>query len=115
MHELSLVLSMLELAEAAARREGASQIEVIHLDLGDLSGVVPEALDFAFASARQGTMAESARLEVHRIPAVAYCEDCQQSFELDNRYGIALCPSCDALCSGLQQGFEMNLRQLEVI
>jgi len=114
MHEFSLVMSMLDLAEKAARADGARRISAIHLEIGALAGVVPEALEFAFEGARVGTMAEHARLEVTYLPAIAYCATCQSEFELDNRFGIAVCPSCDTPSADLRQGRELQLAHLEV-
>ncbi len=114
MHEFGLVISMIDLAEEAARKEGADVIEAIHVEIGALSGVVPEALEFAFGGARAGTMAATARLEVTYIPAIAYCATCQSEFELDNRFGIAMCPTCDTPSADLRQGREMHVSHLEV-
>jgi hydrogenase nickel incorporation protein HypA/HybF len=114
MHEFALVMSMLDLAERSARAEGATRIEAIHLEIGALAGVVPEALDFAFGGAKQGTMAEGARLEVDYLPAIAHCASCEADFELDNRFGIALCPICDTPSAELRQGRELQLSHLEV-
>ena len=114
MHEFGLVISMIDLAEEAARKDGASRIEAIHVEIGALSGVVPEALEFAFGGAREGTMAAHARLEVTYLAAIAYCATCQSEFELDNRYGIAMCPSCDTPSADLRQGREMHVSHLEV-
>jgi hydrogenase nickel incorporation protein HypA/HybF len=114
MHEFSLVVRMLDLAEEAARAQGARRIDAIHLEVGALAGVVPEALEFAFGGARQGTMAEDARLEVAYLPAIAYCATCEGTFELDNRFGIAVCPTCDGPSADLRQGRELHLTHLEV-
>lgn len=114
MHEIGLVVSMLRMSEEAAKTDGARRIDVIHLEVGALAGVVPEALEFAFTAARQGTMAEDARLEVTYLPAVAYCLGCDVEFEIDNRFGIALCPRCDTPSADLRQGRELNVTHLEV-
>lgn len=115
MHELSLMESMLELAEDAARQEGARGIEAIHLDIGALAGVVPEALEFAFAGLKEGTLAEQAALKVRYLPAVAHCEPCGLEFELDNDFGVALCPACETPTATLRQGRELRLSHLEVV
>ena len=114
MHEFSLVMSMIDLAEKAARAEGARRITRLRLEIGALAGVVPEALEFAFDGARVGTMAEDAALEVTYLPAIAYCATCQSEFELDNRFGIAVCPACDVPSADLRQGRELTLASLEV-
>ncbi len=114
MHEFSLAVSMVELAQAAARREGAERIEAIHVEIGALSGVVPEALEFAFLGAREGTMAAAARLEITYRQGVAFCAACQTEFVIDNRFGIAVCPTCEVPSAELREGREMHVSHLEV-
>lgn len=55
MHELSIALSLVELAAEAAANAGAERVEAVHLRVGALAGVVPEALQFSFAIAARGT------------------------------------------------------------
>ena len=40
----------------------------IRLRIGALSGVVPEALEFAFEALRPGTLAEKAELAIESVP-----------------------------------------------
>ena len=47
MHELSIALSIVDMAQEEAERRSA-QVEAVHLELGALAGVVKEALLFAF-------------------------------------------------------------------
>jgi hydrogenase nickel incorporation protein HypA/HybF len=114
MHEFSLVVSMLDIAEDAARAEGARRITRIHVEIGALAGVVPEALTFAFEGARIGTLAADAQLEVTYLPAIAYCAVCAKVFELDNRWGIAMCPDCDTPSGDLRQGRELQVADVTV-
>ncbi len=107
-------MSLINVAEDAARAERAERIEAIFVEIGALAGVVPEALEFAFGGAREGTMAADARLEVTYLPAIAYCASCRSEFELDNRFGIAVCPVCDSPSADLRQGREMHVSHLEV-
>jgi hydrogenase nickel incorporation protein HypA/HybF len=114
MHEFSLAVRMVELAETAARREGAGRIDRVHVEVGALSGVVPEALEFAFRGAREGTIAAGASLEVTLVPGVAYCAGCGDEFAVDHALGIAVCPSCDRPSSELRRGTELRVSHLEV-
>ncbi len=115
MHELSLVQRILEIAEAYARREGAGAIREIGLRVGALSGVEKEALEFAFEAAKQGTLAQQARLAVQWIPPVSFCQGCMTEFEFDNPFGIALCPHCQQPSATLRQGIELEVEYLEVV
>lgn len=114
MHEFSLVVSMIDIAESAARAEGARRITRIHVQIGALAGVATEALTFAFQGARLGTLAEDARLDVTNLPAIAYCAACAKEFELDNRWGIAMCPDCDTPSGDLRQGRELRVVDVTV-
>ena len=60
MHELSIMQSALNQALREARRAGAARVHQIRLRIGVLSGVVPDALQFAFEALTPGTAAEGA-------------------------------------------------------
>jgi hydrogenase nickel incorporation protein HypA/HybF len=115
MHEFALVVGMLDLAERHARDDGATRITALWVDVGALAGVVPEALTFAFEGARVGTLAHDAELHVNFLPGIAYCASCAATFPLDDRYGIAVCPTCDTPSADLRQGRELHLSRLEVV
>lgn len=114
MHEVGLARQVLDIAEAAAKEQGAQSITKVGLRIGAMAGVVPDALSFAFEVARQGSMAEQAVLEVEYLPLVCYCESCQAVFEVEDRFGIALCPSCDEPSAEIRQGTEFTVSYLEV-
>lgn len=76
MHEAGLAASIIEIAEAEARKREAIAVRSVRLRLGEFTGVVAEALDFAFEALKRGTLLEDAVLEVERIPLVGSCPDC---------------------------------------
>jgi len=104
--------SALELAEDHARQAGATTISRISLRVGIVSGVVPEAMQFAFDVLRRNTMADSATLEIEAIPGVFRCSGCGGVFTLqDLRFD---CPSCHGLLSMEGGGADLELAQLEL-
>ena len=80
MHEVSLLESMLEIIREHAVRHQARRVHRVTLHVGDLSGVVPEALRFAFEVVTHGTIAENADLETVRVPVLCRCLNCQWTF-----------------------------------
>ncbi len=48
MHELSIALSMIEMATEESNKRGGAKVDVVHLKLGRLSGVVKDALLFSW-------------------------------------------------------------------
>jgi hydrogenase nickel incorporation protein HypA/HybF len=80
--------------------------------IGPLSGVVPEALEFAFEVVARGTMAEAARLEIERVPIVCHCAACAREFEAADM--LCECPECHQPSSEIRRGREMHLMSVEV-
>jgi hydrogenase nickel incorporation protein HypA/HybF len=112
MHELSIVMSIIEIAEDNAKRENASMITEIELEIGKQAGVVMEALEFAIESAKVGTMLEKAAWVVHDIPALARCTSCGHEFETGAL--CSPCPECGNPFSDIFQGRELRVKSLKI-
>ena len=112
MHEVSLMESALEAAERHAKGQNATRIHAITLNVGALSGVVPDALEFAFEAVTKGTMAEGATLTVITIPLACYCAGCDLEFEAEDI--TAACPTCGEWSPDVRRGQELHLASLEV-
>ena len=101
MHEVSLMKNLLRTVEDVAVREGGAPVHVIHLRIGELSGVNTDALSFAFEVLSKGTLAEKSRLEFERVPLRARCGDCGAEFHPDEfvfRCKKCGSPEIDVLC-----------------
>ncbi len=112
MHEVSLMQTTLDLALAHATQQGAQHIHWIKLRVGELSGVIPEALTLAFEIVIVGTIAADAQLEVETVPVICYCSTCQQDFQPDD--WVYRCPTCNQFTTDLRQGRDLELTAMEV-
>lgn len=112
MHELALAQGIVDVIEAQARRDDFTRVARVHLSIGRLAGVEPDALEFGFASVSRGTVAEGATLQIDRPPGVASCEDCGESAELAQR-GDA-CPGCGGYRLRVTGGDQLRVTELEV-
>lgn len=112
MHELSIVMSIIDIAEENARRENASVIIEIELDIGRQAGVVMEALDFAIESAKMGTMLEQAKWVINEIPTLARCPSCRREYEASDWFSP--CPDCQSPFSEVVQGRELRVKSLQI-
>lgn len=113
MHEVSLMENALELAKEHARTRQATRIHRIHIRVGRLSGVVSDALRFAFEGLKPGTLAEDAILELEEVEAVCLCKSCR--IEFPSTDWIHQCPSCGENREvAILQGSELELVSLEV-
>jgi hydrogenase nickel incorporation protein HypA/HybF len=111
-HEVGLIQGALALAVKQAEASGATQLHQLRLRVGALSGVVPEALDFAFDRVCQGTMADGARLEIESVPATWWCATCRLEFESESCW--CECPRCHAPGWELRRGRELELVSIEI-
>ena len=112
MHEFSIMQAALETAGQKTRDAGATQIHRLRLRVGALSGVVPEALRFAFEALKDKSLGAQAELEIETVPAVAFCTACAAEFAAaDIQYE---CPRCHRPSGRLRQGREMELAALEI-
>jgi hydrogenase nickel incorporation protein HypA/HybF len=109
MHELSIAMSMIEVATEEARRQGATQVNALYLKLGRLAGVVKEALLFSYDVACEGTPLEGSRLVIDEVAIVVFCPSCQAERTLDS-----LQPLCCSVC-GLPTPQVLRGRELEVV
>src|SRR4051794_27606785 len=94
MHELSIALGILDVAEEEAERHGG-RVLAIHLKLGPLSGVVKDALVSAYDLAREGPPRGGADLVVEEVAIAAFCPACETEQTLASVQELR-CPDCGA-------------------
>ncbi len=111
MHELSIALNLVEIAEAAAEGQ---PVQTVHLRLGAMAGVVKDALLFAYDVATKGTLLEGSRLDIEDVPLVIYCPRCRCERELASIQSLQ-CPVCGEFSADLRRGRELEIISLEVL
>ena len=112
MHELGITQSIVEIAERTAKQQGVGKILSVTVEVGSLSGVVPEAMEFCFEACSKGTLLEGAQLLIDNVPARARCQNCAREFLLEEL--LACCPECDSAASELLSGEELRIKEMEV-
>jgi hydrogenase nickel incorporation protein HypA/HybF len=112
MHELSIAMSIVELAEEEAERRGV-HVDAVHLKLGVLSGVVREGLLSCYEMACENTPLQGSRLVVEDVPVVIFCPSCRAQ-RLLNSIQLFCCPECGTPCSEIVQGKELEVIALEI-
>lgn len=95
LHELSLMAEIIKIVGEDARLNGIDRVNKIEVVVGDLSNVLPDALELAFfyfQKEASGLLSKDAELKIIREAAKAKCQTCLFEFAPD--YRIALCPKC---------------------
>lgn len=113
MHELSIAVSMVDMAVEESQRQGGTKVNAIHLKLGKLSGVVKDALLFSYDVVCEGTLLEGSRLIIKEIPIIVFCPKCETEtppVAINN----LCCPKCETPTPQVISGREMEVTALEI-
>lgn len=113
MHELSIALSVLDLAADQARSLRGARITAIRLRVGPLSGVMPRALLGAFELARVGTDFADCRLIIDQTPAIIRCPNCRADRAVESIQNMA-CAICGTASADVVGGRELEVCAMEI-
>ncbi|WP_329571538.1 hydrogenase maturation nickel metallochaperone HypA [Kitasatospora sp. NBC_01266] len=108
MHEMSIAVAVVEQVERAAREHGATAVEAIRLQVGELAGVVPQSLEFCFELACAETVLAGASLTVEPVPARARCSGCAREWAVGMPPDLG-CPHCPGVAGELLAGRELQI------
>jgi hydrogenase nickel incorporation protein HypA/HybF len=109
MHELSIAESVVD---AVLERTGERHVGSVRLQVGRLSGVVPEALLFCFELAAEGTALEGAELLIEERKGLGHCRACSEDFALEDLVVLCACGSADV---EVVAGRELQITSVEVV
>ena len=112
MHELSIIASLFDILVEKAKEQNAKKVVRVVLQVGKLSGVVPDFLESSFEIYRKGTLAEEAVLEIASVPLKLRCQSCSTEFVKDDY--IFSCPACDSTDLKILEGTELILEKIEL-
>ncbi len=109
MHELAITESVVDMV---LERTPGRQVARVHLRVGRLSGVVPDAMRFCFDLATSGTAMEGATLDIIEIPGRAHCRTCDAEFDLPDLILLCSCGSADV---GILRGQELEISSVDLV
>jgi hydrogenase nickel incorporation protein HypA/HybF len=113
MHELSIAMSIVEMAEEESERRGRARIQAVHLRLGLLSGVVREALLSSYEMACHATPLEGSQLLIEEVPVEVFCPRCQARRLVRSNQWFS-CPDCGTPTPNVVRGKELEIVALEI-
>lgn len=106
---MSLVESMVDLV---AERTQGRRVATVEVRVGALTGVVPEALEFCFDVATEGTGLAGARLVLDLVPGSITCRSCGRESPCPDRILLCDCGSADVAISG---GEELTVTSVSLV
>jgi hydrogenase nickel incorporation protein HypA/HybF len=106
---MSITQGIIDICEIHA---GGRRVLSIDVEIGELSNVVPDAVEFCFEACSQGTVLEGARINIIRIPGIGRCMDCAADTPLAAVFSA--CQRCGSYQVKIISGEEMRVREIEV-
>lgn len=114
MHELSLAEDLIEQLTQAAASEQALRVKRVTVTIGKYSGVEPDAFEFAFPFAAEGTVVEGAELVIQELPITVECRICHATSHPEpTQLACSKCHSDDVELKGGRE-FLIQSAELEI-
>ena len=113
MHELSVAMNLLDGVRETAARDGIDRVLAVHVRVGALSGIAPDALRFSWELATAGTVAADSALRIEDVPLAVFCDRCAGERTPRAATGL-VCPDCGSVCPNVVRGRELQLVAMEV-
>lgn len=114
MHELSIAISIVDGALEELRRSGAKGATAIHIRVGRLCGVNPDALLFSYGVAAQETVLARSRLVIELVEVAIYCPHCHMERPA-LAFPVLVCDACGTLAGRVVHGEELDITAMEVV
>ncbi|MDO8963760.1 MAG: hydrogenase maturation nickel metallochaperone HypA [Coriobacteriia bacterium] len=112
MHEMGIMASVLATVFEASEEAGATKVNIVRLTVGELTEIVPDALQFAWESQTPGTIAEGAVLDIRTGPGTSQCLTCGAEFSHDR--WDRTCTACGSLATQAISGNELRIDDIDV-
>lgn len=112
MHELGIVFHIISSVEQVAAENDLEKVSAVVLELGEVSGVVPDYLTDCWRwAAAKSELVSGSELKIETLPAVTHCGCCGRDYPTV-AHGRT-CPHCQSGDTWLLTGNEVNIKEIE--
>ena len=114
MHELGTIYYVIDTVEKLMEENDLKEVGSITLEVGEVSGIIPEYLQDFWTYARAKTEHfQNTELKIEILDAVTYCQDCGKTYPTVQYKKI--CPYCQSGNTFLVTGNEYNIKEIEAM
>ncbi len=114
MHELGIVMNVLEQVDALAAEYKAEKITKVTMEVGEVSTIVPDLFTDAFNWAKKKTdYLTDAALEMIIIEGRTYCRNCGETYRT-TEHGKT-CPHCGSGDTYLVTGDQVVIKDIDAV
>ena len=114
MHELGIVMQVVDEVEKVAQDNQVSKVISLTLEVGEVSSIVPDLFRDCFEWAKKRTEhLKECELDLIVLEAVTYCQSCGATYST-TKYGKT-CPHCSSTNTYLITGQEVTIKEIKVV
>lgn len=114
MHELGIVFYIIKDVVDVAKKNNATKVSTVNLDVGEVSGVINSyLLDCWKWAVKKEPLMKECELKIKDIHAISYCNNCHKQFDTV-KYGKK-CPKCNQENTYLLKGNQVEISNIEII
>lgn len=110
MHELGIILEVVEQVKQVALENDVAKIEKLILQVGELSSMIPKYMKKIYPAAVDGTILEDSELVIETIPGNGKCRECGTVYNLVEEH--AVCPDCGGKSFEMLSGDEFIIKEI---
>lgn len=110
MHELGICDAMLKMVRGIMQEEELEEIQRITVEVGSLSGVMPNFLADCWVAVTDGTELQDVEFVIEELAGTARCLDCGEEFIAD--LNDLSCPKCRGKKLMPMTGRDLTLKEI---
>jgi hydrogenase nickel incorporation protein HypA/HybF len=110
LHELGVLINVIETVENLAKENGLTKIDTLVLQIGELSSMIPKYIEACYPAAVDGTLLHETKLKIEILPGNAICKKCNKVFNLIEN--SSKCPNCGSEEWELLCGKEFMIKEI---
>lgn len=112
MHELGICDAMLKMVRGIMQEQEIDEVSRITVEVGSLSGVMPNFLADCWVAVTDGTELQDAEFVIEELQGTARCLDCDAEFVAD--LNDLSCPACGGKKLKPLTGRDLTLKEILV-
>lgn len=110
MHELGICDALLKMVRGIMKDEELERVDKITVEVGTLSGVMPNFLADCWVAVADGTELEKTEFVIEELAGTAQCMDCGEEFVAD--LNDLTCPACKGKKLMPLTGRDLTLKEI---
>ena len=112
MHELGIARNILDIVRQSVPENQFPSVRWIRIRIGQLSGIVPDSLEFCFSALLDEAGMRQAGLKMETVPVVSRCRDCRHQFTVEDF--AFTCRSCGSANLEMISGRDLEVVDIEL-